>query len=102
MARVAGSQAPHHRRRSQEGGVMKGPAWMGAVLLATLSMACASTRSSDVRANVDLAARERTSDKLVARGMAFESIGDLTRAEQYLSAALDRGADPEQVTPALL
>lgn len=45
---------------------------------------------------------ERTPDKLVERGKAFAAVGDLTRAEQYLSAALDEGADPRQVLPVLL
>ena len=39
---------------------------------------------------------------LVARGLAFASVGDLTRAEQYLVAALDAGAPADRVLPHLL
>jgi tetratricopeptide (TPR) repeat protein len=45
---------------------------------------------------------EHSVDKLVARGRAFASVGDLTRAEQYLSAALDVGGDPATILPQLL
>ena len=46
--------------------------------------------------------REQTPDKLFERGKGFASIGDLTRAEQYLQAALDRGGDVEKIGPVLL
>lgn len=45
---------------------------------------------------------EGTTDKLLDRGKAFASMGDHTRAEEYLSAALDQGADPREVLPLLL
>jgi uncharacterized protein HemY len=46
--------------------------------------------------------REATTDKLVDRGKAFASMGDTTRAEEYLAAALDQGANPRDVLPLLL
>lgn len=46
--------------------------------------------------------KEATTDKLVDRGKAFAAVGDNTRAEEYLSAALDQGADPRSVLPLLL
>jgi tetratricopeptide (TPR) repeat protein len=46
--------------------------------------------------------QEATTDKLVARGRAFAAVGDTTRAEEYLSAALEQGADPKEVLPPLL
>lgn len=64
--------------------------------------ACAPPAGTQVRAEVQTMSRERTPDKLVERGKAFASIGDLTRAEQYLAAALDQGADPKVVLPWLL
>jgi uncharacterized protein HemY len=56
------------------------------------------------KAQADLATmqRETTVTKLVDRGRAFASVGDATRAEEYLSAALDQGADPKDVLPLLL
>lgn len=46
--------------------------------------------------------KEATTKNLVERGKAFWSVGDTTRAEDYLTAALDQGADPKQVLPLLL
>jgi tetratricopeptide (TPR) repeat protein len=46
--------------------------------------------------------RESTTDNLVERGKAFATIGDTTRAEEYLAAALDQGADAQKVLPLLL
>jgi tetratricopeptide (TPR) repeat protein len=45
---------------------------------------------------------EHSTDKLVGRGRAFASVGDLTRAEQYLSAAIEVGGDPASILPELL
>lgn len=45
---------------------------------------------------------EQTPDKLLDRGKAFANIGDATRAEEYLVAALEAGASPKDVMPLLL
>jgi tetratricopeptide (TPR) repeat protein len=45
---------------------------------------------------------ERTADKLLARGRGFAVVGDFTRAEQYLSAAIEAGADVKVALPLLL
>jgi predicted Zn-dependent protease len=45
---------------------------------------------------------EQAPEKLVERGKAFAEVGDLTRAEQYLAAAMDQGADDAVVVPMLL
>ena len=42
----------------------------------------------------DASQREATTDKLVDRGKAFAAMGDHTRAEEYLAAALDAGRRP--------
>jgi Flp pilus assembly protein TadD len=44
----------------------------------------------------------QTLEQLVERGRAFAAAGDPTRAEQYLTAALEGGADPQKVLPPLL
>jgi tetratricopeptide (TPR) repeat protein len=66
--------------------------------------ACAPADSPADRVRDDLATMksEHSVDKLVARGRAFASVGDLTRAEQYLSAAIDIGGDPAVILPQLL
>jgi len=45
---------------------------------------------------------EHSIDKLVARGRGFASVGDQTRAEQYLAAAIEVGGDPAVILPELL
>jgi tetratricopeptide (TPR) repeat protein len=52
--------------------------------------------------DVKTAQDEQTPEKLHARGRAYAQIGDYTRAEQYLAAALDAGAKPEAVLPMLM
>jgi len=73
-----------------------------ACLLGTLLIGCGARAVGDPRANMELMRREHSSDKLVERGMAFADMGDLTRAEQYLVAALDQDAEPRRALPALL
>lgn len=41
-------------------------------------------------------------DKLLQEGKAFAAIGDTTRAEQYFSAAISRGADEAKVVPLIV
>jgi tetratricopeptide (TPR) repeat protein len=63
---------------------------------------CASGPRSNVRTNVEVMREERTADKLFERGRAFAAVGDHTRAEQYLSMALDAGGDRAEIMPLLL
>jgi hypothetical protein len=65
-------------------------------------MACAARGPERIAQDAQLAASERTPEKLLERGLGFAQIGDLTRAEQYLVAALDAGAPAETVLPKLL
>jgi len=71
-------------------------------LMAATAMGCVATPAQQMQKNVETVGRERKPNKLVERGKAFARIGDMTRAEQYLSAALDEGADPSEVLPLLL
>jgi Tfp pilus assembly protein PilF len=75
-------------------------AWVVAALLSLA--ACAPTRGERVARDVATIAAERTPDKLLDRGLAYAQVGDLTRAEQYLVAALDGGASADVVLPKLL
>jgi tetratricopeptide (TPR) repeat protein len=58
--------------------------------------------TNNVKVEMQTMNREQAPDKLVERGKAFAAFGDLTRAEQYLAAALDQGSDPKVVLPLLL
>ena len=46
--------------------------------------------------------KEGDKDKLVERGKGFAAVGDHTRAEEYLAASLEQGANPQEVLPMLL
>ncbi len=82
---------------------MKAPK-MAALLCLVATASCVRAATPAERARGDLAAMtsERSVDKLVARGRGFAGVGDLTRAEQYLSAAIDVGGDPAAILPDLL
>lgn len=74
-----------------------------AAAIALSSIACASSTPGTVMTKkVDTMREERTADKLLARGKAFAGVADWTRAEQYLAAAIDGGADEREVMPMLL
>jgi predicted Zn-dependent protease len=64
--------------------------------------ACGTTRDQRVARDMTTIRTERAPDKLVARGTALAQIGDFTRAEQYLAAALDEGAPANVVLPRLI
>src|SRR4051812_5964912 len=61
-----------------------------------------ATPAERAQADMTTFQKEATTDKLVDRGKAFAAVGDTTRAEEYLAAALDQGADPRDVLPLLL
>jgi tetratricopeptide (TPR) repeat protein len=71
-------------------------------VLGMLSVGCGAEAMPDARANIQVLRKEHTVDNLTRRGLAFAEMGDLTRAEQYLVAALEQGALPRQVVPPLL
>lgn len=72
-----------------------------ALLLVTASCA-ASPPKSRVERDLDAMRAEETPEKLFARGRAFANVADFTRAEQYLSAAIDAGGDAREILPVLL
>jgi tetratricopeptide (TPR) repeat protein len=73
-----------------------------ALSLATSCWGCVTTGGQKIESQMETLEQERTPEKLVQRGKAFARVGDFTRAEQYLSAALDAGADPKFALPILL
>lgn len=71
-------------------------------VLGMLAVGCGAAAVPDSRANLQALRSEHTVDKLTERGLAFAEIGDLTRAEQYLAAALEQGAPARKIVPPLL
>jgi tetratricopeptide (TPR) repeat protein len=70
---------------------------------ALIAMGCASRPAgAKIVEDVKTIKEERAPEKLFAQGRAFAAVADLTRAEQYLAAAIDAGADEQQVLPLLL
>ncbi|GMV18664.1 MAG: tetratricopeptide repeat protein [Polyangiaceae bacterium] len=81
---------------------MKCRAEVVAMGLALALPACAASRGEKMRDAEKTVRAEQTKDKLLERGKLFARVGDYTRASQYLSAALDAGASPEEVLPLLM
>lgn len=73
-----------------------------AFLMAVAATGCASTPEQRVKTDVRAFQAEQTHQKLTARGRAFASIGDTTRAREYYDAALEAGGDDRILTPLLL
>jgi len=71
-------------------------------LVAAGATACTPQPGAKLASDVDAAKKEHTPEVLIERGKAFASVGDFTRAEQYLAAALEEGADPAVALPLLL
>lgn len=63
---------------------------------------CAATPGQKMQADVMAFRKEGTPDKLYERGRAFAAVGDMTRAEEYLAAAMEAGYDDRKVIPILL
>jgi Flp pilus assembly protein TadD len=70
--------------------------------LTLLLAGCAGNKQANTVQNLNTFQAEQSPKKLVERGRGFAAVGDLTRAEEYLGAALERGADPKFVMPLLL
>ena len=73
------------------------------VLLLSCSLpGCVRTPGAEVERRVEVAERERQPSRLLATAHAFARVGDYTRAEQYVDAARQSGADEDAVLPFLL
>ena len=89
------------RRGSRRAGREGSAVLLGLALLSAVP-ACAATPGEKLRADVTAFRKEGTPDKLFERGRAFASVGDMTRAEEYLAAAMEGGYDERKVVPILL
>lgn len=72
------------------------------VAVIAAAVGCAKQPGTQVRNDLQKLDNEQSPQKLLERGKLFASIGDLTRAEQYMASALERGADPRAALPLLL
>jgi Tfp pilus assembly protein PilF len=75
---------------------------MVVLVISTATGCAAGATNRDARGGATELRRGPTTAQLVDRGRGFAAVGDLTRAEQYLSAALESGAEVEEVLPSLL
>lgn len=66
------------------------------------SVGCAPPPGAELKQTQKVMEKERTADKLFERGRGFAAVGDETRAEQYLTAAVDAGYDEKKVMAVLL
>lgn len=72
------------------------------MVAAAMAIGCTPTPAAKTEADLATMQKEQAPDKLLERGRAFAALGDPTRAEDYLTAAIDAGADPRVVMPLLL
>lgn len=73
------------------------------LLLAFGAFGCAPpTPAENAQKDMQVFKRESSVERLVERGRGFAAVGDYTRAEEYLAAALEQGADARKVLPELL
>jgi predicted Zn-dependent protease len=61
-----------------------------------------ATPAEKAQADMQTMRAEQTAANLLDRGRGFAAVGDTTRAEEYLAASLDAGADPKVALPLLL
>jgi len=73
-----------------------------AIALASACAGCADSPGERIVSNVNAIRRDQKPNRLIEIGKAFASVGDLTRAEQYLAAAIENGGDERIVLPLLL
>ena len=74
----------------------------GAPLLAVLLLGCAHTPQQRAREDAAVVREETVPARLVERGDAAASVGDMTRAEQYYVTAIKGGGDERVLTQKLL
>jgi tetratricopeptide (TPR) repeat protein len=73
-----------------------------AAIIACGATACVRGPGAEMHRRAEIVEREREPELLLSRARAFASIGDFTRAEQYIDAARRSGADERQLLPLLL
>lgn len=72
------------------------------LLVGLTTVGCVHSAGAKLEQDTKMARSERDPSKLVEYAMSFRETGDLTRAEQYLNAAMEAGEDERKVFPLLL
>lgn len=72
------------------------------LLCVAAGLGCVKSEGAQVKQRVEAVQQEQSWEKLYAQGRAFAAVGDLTRAEQYMAAALDAGGDGKKILPSLM
>jgi Tfp pilus assembly protein PilF len=67
-----------------------------------LTGGCAKNPNVVTEERLQIVERQRKPQLLIQHAKAFVRVGDYTRAEQYLNAALENGANESEVVPLLL
>jgi tetratricopeptide (TPR) repeat protein len=75
---------------------------VGVLVVALLAFSGCASRAARERSEADAIKKETDSKELFARGEASAAAGDMTRAEQYMVAALKAGGDDRAITQRLL
>jgi thioredoxin-like negative regulator of GroEL len=66
------------------------------------AIGCVKSPSAELKDRMETVQREREPERLIAHAKDFAVMGDYTRAEQYLNAARDSGADERRIILLLL
>ena len=72
------------------------------LLAAAFALGGCGSREQKAEQQIRDIQKESDAKTLIERGRAFAFVGDQTRAEEYLAAALNAGADPRDVMPLLM
>lgn len=72
------------------------------LLMAGVALSGCATPGKQAEQQIRELQKENDAKTLLERGRAFAFVGDQTRAEEYLAAALNAGADPRDVMPLLM
>lgn len=70
--------------------------------VALFGAGCAADPGAELRSRIAVVERSQQPAEAVRKARGFASIGDFTRAEQYLRVALSTGADEREVMPLLV
>ena len=77
---------------------------VGIAIIGSALAGCATSSEGGNKMQADLALykKDHNPKRLVEYGKGFAAVGDLTRAEEYFTAALESGGDDMVITPMLL
>jgi tetratricopeptide (TPR) repeat protein len=83
----------------------RGLATLGLAVIAPavfLLFGCATEGGNKMQADLAVYKKDHNPARMIEYGKGFAAVGDLTRAEEYFTAALEAGGDETVITPMLL